>query len=253
MKDLDINISKTLEKNNYNQIKMYVDLGFDFNLSDINHDNPEKFGTITTRVFDLVIENNLEGIKKYKLGALNKVNDNGYSALQWAIILKRNHIVKYLLDRGCDIYNKTATDENIFTLASRFKNNDIFLYLLKNFNSKEVFYKNYSGFNSLHFACATKNKLLIPFLIELADPKTIIRLNKYGANSLHWLVHGDYITDEYKSSLVDVFINSLYRKNTNKIIISSLLNHKNKINFTPFDWLNKYDNKLCFLNLKSRI
>ncbi len=245
-------ISKLIEDADYKKIKLYVDLGFELTLTDLNGDYCYKFGNYNNKIFDYVMNNNLDKLKQLNLKRINDITKSGYSILHLAIILHKNDIVKYLLENNASIEATNIYKENAFTLAARFNNNQAMQLLLeKTQNQKIVFKNNFRDFNVLLFAACNKNFEMIAQLIPYATQEILWQRNIFGANCLHWLVHGTKLNDNRKLLLIKQFI-AIASNNVDSPqgLINGLLNHVNAIGYSPLNWLEKYNNHDSYMILK---
>ena len=248
-------LTKLINKKKYGRLKLYVNLGFDLTLTDINGDYVSKYGDITNLAFKAVIDNNLEKLKLLPLNMVNSVNNNNYTPLHWAIITHRNNIAKYIIENGniLSFDQVTFTGDNCFSLAARYNNAEILLFLLEKnpLNEIKIFKKNNKGFNALHFSCALKNIEIIVPLLSVASISNFMEKNIYGANILHWLVHGAKRTDAEKLDLIKITIDSLHKHKNHKGLVKSLILDKNALGFTPLNWLELYDQEQSYNYLKN--
>ena len=195
-------ISNLVKAKDFHKLKLYIELGFEISLTQQNGDCLEKFGSAENHAFDLVINNNINGIKRLRSKSLEVINDTGYTPLHWAIVAQRNDIFEYLLDFDFAMDQRTATGENYFTLASRYNNTLAFKRLLQKYGTKHLFNTNERGFNALIFAAAKKNKEIMQHCLQLASVYFVRDRNNYGANFLHWLFHGEAVPDNKKKILI---------------------------------------------------
>jgi len=233
--------SDLIEKKEYRTLKLFVDLGFEISLTENNGDNLEKFGNAENIIYDSIISDDLELIKKQPKYLLNAENKKGYTPLHWAIIAQRNSITDYILCNSLNHAIETETRENAFSLAARYDNEYAFSRLIKVIKKPLIYNKNERGFNSLLFACARKNLGIIKECINHSTEQDLRALNMYGANFLHWLVHGKDVSDEIKKNMMNSVL-KLIDKKIEKKDIKIMLQEKNAIDYSPLSWLEHYHN-----------
>src|SRR3990167_6334016 len=115
-------ISHLIDRKDYSKLKLYVSLGYDLSLTDVNCDFVSKFGNSDHYAFKLLLSNSIDVLKKMKPKYLDIKNDKGYSLLHWAIIFHQNQIIKHLIEADVDIESITNTKETAISLAARFNN-----------------------------------------------------------------------------------------------------------------------------------
>ncbi len=235
-------ISNLIDKKEFSKLKLYISLGYDLSLTDVNHDFVSKFGNATHSAFEAIIANDIYNLKKIKSHRLNVKNNNGYSLLHWAIITHNHAATYYLIEAGIDIESVTNTHDTAISIACRFNNTKAFVYLLRKYPQKNKRYlalQNQIGFTPLHFACANKNIQMITIILNICSSSLIVERNIYDATSLHWLVHGRNISDQFKLKLLNNYYEAIYRNHSNKLI-NDMLEVKNALGLTPIDWLDMY-------------
>lgn len=128
-------IQKLIEKKNYKDLRLYVDLGFELTLTALNGDCFEKFGDASNILYKALILNNIELIRKQKRKLWNVQNNQGYTPLHWAIVCHRNNVIDFILEESTNIFVETLSGENCLTLASRYNNTVAFAKILKKTNN----------------------------------------------------------------------------------------------------------------------
>lgn len=248
-------ISNLIDRKDYFKLKLYISLGYDLSLTDVNCDFVSKFGSPDHPAFEAVISNNIQALRKIKPNFINIKNNKGYSLLHWAIISHNYEAVHYLVELGIDIESVANTKDSVISLATRFNNTKAFFYLMSKYpkkNKQYLAYQNEKGFTSLHFACANKNVKIIKLILNICSHDLVAERNLYNATSLHWLVHGRKIPDQSKLKLVRVFCETVRRNYSGKLI-TDMLKTKNALGLTPLDWLDIYQHSKCQQFLARRL
>ena len=245
----NLSISSLIENKDFRKLKLFVDLGFEISLTEQNGDSLSTFGEAKNIIYDLIISNDLERIKKHPKILLNTQNNTGYSPLHWAIISQRHEITDYIISECSNHLSETVSGENCFSLAARYDNTYAFNKLMSIFQNLSFNQSNDRGFNALLFAASRKNISILESCIENSASLNLRSRNIYGANLFHWLFHGQNFSDHIKKAASE-FIFTLVCKKMSKNDIKRMLNEENEIGYTPMAWLKHYDNQLTlnFIN-----
>ncbi len=249
-------VSQLIEGDDYRKIELFVRVGMEFNITDINCDYIRKFGSATNDAFLHALTGKVDCLKKMHTSLLQVENECGYTPIHWAVINNQNNVVAFLLSaiNNTSLLSKTVDNDDLLMLAARFDNQQAFDQVLDKYltNKWAVTSKNKLGFNCLHFACNNKNLLMIEKLIILCSDKHIFDDNIFGATPLHWMMHGRNCSDLNKLSLIQKIYLLMTKQKQDKEISRMLLS-KNIINFSPIDWLIHYRNIKSLLFIKSKL
>ena len=113
---------------------------------------------------------------------LQMSDDNGWSALHFAVTLGNLELFQYLVEKGCDVYRETKDGMNCLHIAADNGHLDLCKVLLKNYNfSLEVI--DHNGVSALLFAAKVGNLELFQYLLEEGDD--LYREKNNGMNCLH--------------------------------------------------------------------
>ena len=235
-------IATLIKNKDFGNLRRFVDLGFEFSLTEFNSDTLTKFGDAENIIYNLIMSNDLEKIKRQPKKLLNVANNNGYTPLHWAIVANRNDIIDYIISECSNHLAETIFGENCFSLAARYDNTYAFEKLMALFHHRSVMLSNERGFNALIFAAACKNILILESIIKNSDKVMIRSHNNYDANFLHWLFHGKNCSDHNKALVIKTIFKLLHEK-TSKHDIKKMLREANVIGYTPITWLEHYDNQ----------
>lgn len=244
-------IVSLIENKNFDQLKLYVGLGFDISLTEQNKDSLEKFGTAENIVYKLIISNELKLIKKQPSKLLSTQNENGYTPLHWAIITQRNAITDYIVSECSNHLSETKTGENCFSLAARYDNAYAFNKLMDMFQCDAFTRINELGFNALLFAASRKNSEILERCLKNCEPKHLKVRNVYGDNFFHCLFHGRHYSDATKKSLAKI-VSKIIDDLLSKTELTTMLQEKNELGYTPMAWLKHYDNRETLQFMENR-
>ncbi|MFC2119273.1 ankyrin repeat domain-containing protein [Bacteroidota bacterium] len=112
---------------------------------------------------------------------INDLNRDQRTALQLAIMSKRNEIARYLISEGADIYHKSKRDETALFFAVNAGNMEMVKLLISKNTLKKSVLSN--GTNMLHLAALSNHPEFINILID--NGIDINAINKKGLTALH--------------------------------------------------------------------
>jgi hypothetical protein len=193
-----------ITKDNYRNIKRYIDNGLNIKYIDNSNNN----------LLHIVIENKCNEIKLVKYLIDNGVNvnhKNKYGDIPLHLVTVKNlDIIKLLIDSGSNILEVDNEGHSIFENLSFLNDVDIIKYLCdelikKGINIKEyVEKKNSNGYNKLHYIISKDPVNVIKYLITTYNIDIKIK-DSYGDNLLLNAVY--YNSNNTVNYLID---NNLY-------------------------------------------
>ena len=117
-------------------------------------------------IFDIARKGTVEQAKevlKTNPKALNSVNDDGYSPLILACYRGNNEVVKFLIDKGCDVNQSSSMGTPLMAAVVKGNMEAAKLLLLKNANPNNT---DNNGTTALIYATSVKNYELVALLVE---------------------------------------------------------------------------------------
>lgn len=236
---MDQIVQRLIEKKKYREIEIYLKVGFDFDVFDVNGDSRQQFGSSLSNSFDFGLFYESSLLKK--LQNINATNENGYSALSYSVINNNLKSFNVLVSKGADLNIVNDKSENLFHLACKYKSKEILIKLLKLLPLRKLSEKNYRGFTPFLFLCSRGQTELINEFIDILPERDLLIKNDYGAGALHWIAYNIKSSDSNLFLSINKIKNKIKRQDMYSLI------EKNAVNYTPQDWLNKnniFDYKL---------
>jgi len=223
-----------IDESEYRKLEIYIKVGFEFNLFDINGDKINDFGSGESSLFRSALFGDIKTIKQFN--HVNIVNNNGYSPLSWAVINNQELAFNVLVDKGAKLNLLNDKDENILHLACKYKSYDILKILIKKLPYNLCLAKNYRGFTPFLFLCANGCTEYVETLTDRLDVDCLMEKNIFNASALHWLSY--HCKKDYCSKFNYLILKIISKIKSSGRDINSLL-EKNAINFNPLDWLER--------------